>query len=73
MWHPVDKDQNEQLDDLLMCVGVEAGHSAVLGPRSEVQAGSDHSPESYIHFCHVDTAIASLALGSLVGDNYSTV
>lgn len=32
MWHPVDKDQNEQLDDLLKCVGVEAGHSQCLDP-----------------------------------------
>lgn len=45
----------------------------MLRPRSEVEAGSDHSPESYIHSCHVDTAIASLSFGSLVEDNYSTV
>ena len=45
----------------------------MLRPRSEAEVGSDHSPESYIHLCRVDTAIATLAVGSLVEANYSTV
>lgn len=45
----------------------------MLRPRSKVEVGSDHSAGSYIHLCHVDTAIASLSFGSSVEDNYSTV